>query len=147
MRRADKAALWTAAALASWSAVALNLIVWEGLPLIRHWAGWHMSQINYQLSTWPVLVDLVILMATMALTRQQMRQSDAQATMLEALHRILETMQQYDRADSQDLDAVVAFIDQIGADFPAKLAAILANHERLKQLMDEYQAQRQETRS
>lgn len=147
MQRGDRAALGVATLLATWVMVAVNVVVWEGVPLVRHLLGWHMAQINYQLSVWPVLVDLVILMATMTLTRQQMRQADAQAVMLEALHRILETMQQYDRADSQDLDAVVAFISQIGADFPAKLAAMIANHERLKALMDEYQAQHRETPS
>lgn len=69
------------------------------------------------------------------------------ASLLEQMQTVLTTMQQYDKSDAQDLDAVVAFIDSIGSDFPAKLAAMLANHERLKELMDAYQAQRRETPS
>ena len=156
MRRGDRAALWVAGLLATWINLTLNLVVWEGWPLLRHAMGMPLSAINYQLSVWPVLVDIIILMATMAITRQQLRASDGQTAMLEALHLILQHQEDRDgqiatlldhmhtleKGDAQDLDQVVAFVSSIGPDFPAQLAAMLANHQRLSALMDQWQQTR-----
>lgn len=156
MRRGDRAALWVAGLLATWANLGLNLVVWEGWPLLRHVLHLPLSTINYQLSVWPVLVDIVILMATMAITRQQFQASDGQTAMLEALHLILQHQEDRDgqiatlldhmhtleKADAQDLDQVVAFVSSIGPDFPAQLAAMLANHQRLSALMDQWQQTR-----
>lgn len=121
IRRSDRAALWVAAILATWVNLAINILVWEGAYAWRHALGLPLAAINYQLSVWPVLVDIVILMATLALTRAQMRASDRQsavtdsiATLAEGLQLVLTTMQRLDQGDAQDLDELVAFIRALG---------------------------------
>ena len=82
LRRREKAALWVVGILATWVNLAANLVVWELLYVVRHAIGLHLDLINYELSVWPVLIDIVILMSTVIWTRQQMHGADLQAQSL-----------------------------------------------------------------
>jgi hypothetical protein len=127
-RLSDRAALWTVGLLATWGNWFLNLVVWEGL-YFAHVVP--LDALNYQLSVWPVLVDVLILMATMILTRQQLRQSDTQNRMIQALveivqglhaltrseaerdarmERLLEHLDALTRSDAKDLDEILAWV-------------------------------------
>lgn len=125
MSPTDRAALVAAGLLATWTNLAINLVIWGGLFLTR---AVPLAPLNYWLSLWPVLVDIVILMATMALTRQQMHTAASQTAVLDALHvlvvrqqttdahmeELLAHMHDLDRGDALDLDEVLAFVRSLG---------------------------------
>lgn len=87
MSRSDRAALFVAALLGTWVNLILNLIVWGGLYLF-HLIPYDAE--TFWLSLWPILVDIAILMATMALTRQQLKQQEALEVALQALHLLMQ---------------------------------------------------------
>lgn len=74
------------------------------------------------------------------LLRQGQERDTTLLQMLDSLQQIVQTMQAYDKDDAQDLDVVREFVESIGPDFPAKLAAIMANHQALGQLIAEWKA-------
>lgn len=80
--RRERAALWVVGILATWINLGVNFAVWEFLYLFRHVIGLHLTLINYELSVWPVLIDIVILMSTVIWTRQQMHGAALQAQSL-----------------------------------------------------------------
>lgn len=64
------------------------------------------------------------------LLKSSAQRSETMAQVVESLQEVLTAMQTYDRADAQDLDEVVAFIRQLGKDFPSQLQALIAELSR-----------------
>ncbi len=85
-RLGDRATLGVVAWLATWGNLAVQLVVWEGLYLLYTARNWNLQGLNYQLSVWPVIVDIIILMATMVLTYRQIASSERQERTLDAIY-------------------------------------------------------------
>lgn len=73
-------------------------------------------------------------------------QEDTMAAVRAILERLddrTEVMQMRDKADATDIDVIRAFVESIGPDFPAKLAAMISNHGRIGRIIDEYELRRE----
>ncbi|WDL98115.1 hypothetical protein [Alicyclobacillus sp. ALC3] len=109
--------------LATWACVGFNFVVWEGLYFFRHLLHIHEASIDYQLSVWPVMIDLVILMATVMWTYEQLELQRGQSTMLEAVkvqtdavHRLHKQGVQRDAKLERLMQQVYGEVHEIGED-------------------------------
>jgi len=103
MSRGDRAAMLTVAMLGTWAAVGVNVVVWVGL-----WVTGVVpfNTLTFWLSLWPVLIDLVILMATLV-------QARAMAKALEALDELVRQGQQ---EHAEIRDGVEDIAEALGVD-------------------------------
>lgn len=131
MRLGERATMFVVRKLGTWSNVWAQLVVWTSLYLIYEAHGWRLDGINYALSEWPVLVDMLILSATLVLTDQQITSADRQNRMIDAVSGLTEgitaslakvaadtaaltrevaEMRKYARLDAQDIDEILVFV-------------------------------------
>jgi len=90
MRLGERVTLFVVDLLATWTNLFSNLFVWTGLYLWYDANRWDQGGIVWALSEWPVLVDILILSATMVLTRRQISSAERQTRLIETVSELTE---------------------------------------------------------
>ncbi len=70
--------------LATWTALFVNFLLWEGLYVFHYVFHLHRAFVDYQLNVWPILVAIIILMSGESRARAQARLEADQQAMLDA---------------------------------------------------------------